>query len=50
MSKIKGDVLYSDEMWANSELNRVVREYEHTNNSFYQKENLSIKKLEINIL
>ena len=50
MSKIKGAVLFHDEIWAKSELNRVVKEYAHTNNSFYQKENLVIKKVEMNII
>ena len=50
MSKIRGAVFYHDDMYAKSELDRVVNEYKNTNNTFFNDNSkLSIKMVEINI-
>lgn len=51
ISKIRGSVFYHDELYVKSELDRVVREFKNTNNTFFNdSNNLSIKKVEINII
>lgn len=51
MSKIRGAVFYHDEIYAKSELDRVINEFKNTNNTFLNDSNkLSIKMVEINIL
>ncbi len=51
ISKIRGSVFYHDEMYAKSELDRVINEFKNTNNTFFNDSNkLSIKKVEINII
>ena len=50
MSKIRGAVFYHDDMYAKSELDRVINEFKNTNNTFFNDSNkLSIKMVEINI-
>lgn len=50
-TKIRGSVFYHDEMFAQSELNRLIRKFKNTNNTFFNDSNkLSIKMVEINIL
>ena len=50
MSKIRGAVFYHDDMYAKSELDRVINEFKNTNNTFLNDSNkLSIKMVEINI-
>ena len=49
-SKIRGAVFYHDDMYAKSELNRVLMEYKNTNNTLLNDDKkLSIKMVEINI-
>ena len=49
-SKIRSAVFYHDDMYAKSELDRVVKEYKNTNNTFFNDNSkLSIKMVEINI-
>jgi len=51
MCKIIGAVFYHDEMFAKSELGRVIEEYRDIPNSFFSDVNkLSIKMIEINII
>jgi len=51
MTKPSGAVFYHDEMYAKSELNRVISTYSYTENTFLNdKSKLSIKLVEINIL
>jgi hypothetical protein len=51
MSKIRSAVFYHDEMYAKSELNRVIKEFKNTNNTFFNDNSkLSIKMVEINII
>ena len=50
MSKIRGAVFYHDDMYAKSELDRVINEFKNTNNTFFNDSGkLSIKMVEINI-
>ena len=51
MTRIRNAVFYHDNMYAKSELQRVIDEYKATDHSFLNKaENLVIKKVEINIV
>ena len=44
VSKIRGAIFYHDDMYAKSELDRVVKEFKNTNNTFFNdSSNLSIK-------
>lgn len=50
MSKIRGAVFYHDEIYAKSELDRVIKEFKNTNNTFFNDSSkLSVKMVEINI-
>ena len=50
MTKIRAAVFYHDEMYAKSELDRIINQYKYTQNSFLNDSNkLSIKMVEINI-
>ena len=50
MSKIRGAIFYHDEIYAKSELDRVIKEFKNTNNTFFNDgSKLSTKMVEINI-
>ena len=49
VSKVRAAVLYGDEMWANSELDRVIKTFRNTECAFLNEKNIYILPVEIKI-
>lgn len=51
VSKLHSAIIYHDDIYVKSDLDRIIKKYKNTENSFfYNPKNLSIKKIEINIV